>query len=123
LHQRPTLVEKAYQEVTEMSVSPAVLTSTTAPVDEHATQPATVAPSVGPSAGVESTEVLITTQEVLFGTAAARGLDRDHTGRRFGATLRRFFALSRDASRPPRHEARRYAFLENALMSREMDRL
>lgn len=97
-----------------MSISPVVLTRTIDSVDQHATQ----------SAAVESTEVLITTQEVHFSTAAARGVQRDRTGRRFGDMLRRVFAPSVDGSRPrPRHEARRYGFLENALMSREMDRL
>jgi hypothetical protein len=103
-----------------MSVSPAVLASTTDPVDMNMTQPSPAAPS----AQVESTEVLITTQQVLFSTAAARGLRRDHTGGRFGGILRRFFATSVDGSRPrPHHAPRRYAFLENALMSREMNRL
>jgi hypothetical protein len=98
-----------------MSVSPAVLASTTDRADEHVSQPALAA---------ESTEVLITTQQVLFGTAAARGVRRDHTVSRFGGMVRRFFATSTDESRPrPHYQARRYGFLEEALMSREMDRL
>jgi hypothetical protein len=103
-----------------MSVSPAGLTNTPGPLDEPVTQPASAAPSVGTS----SSEVLITTQQVLFGTAAARGVRRDSTGRRFGDSLRRFFRTSLDDSRPqPRYEPKRYAFLEDALMAREMSRL
>ncbi|MDT5349070.1 MAG: hypothetical protein QOH91_2357 [Mycobacterium sp.] len=98
-----------------MSVSPAVLAGTTDRVDEHVSQPASTA---------ATTEVLITTQQVLFSTAAARGVRRDHTGSRFGGMVRRLFATSTDESRPrPHHQPRRYGFLENALMSREMDRL
>jgi hypothetical protein len=109
--QSPTSpVDKVYQEVTEMSVSPAELTNA-------------ANPSVG-TQSTESTEVLISTQQVLLSTAAARGLHRDQTGGRFGGILRRFFGTSMDDARPPRHDVpRRYGFLENAELSREMDRL
>src|SRR3954451_5341750 len=97
-----------------MSVSPARLT----------------APSPAPSVGAESDDptqsppVLISTQQVLFGTAAARGAHRNQTGGRFGGILRRFFGTSADESHPPRHDQpRRYGFLENAELSREMFRL
>jgi hypothetical protein len=103
-----------------MSVSPTVVVSSTDRVDEHATQPSTVEPSTQ----AQSTEVLITTEAVLFGTAAARGVRRDRAGGRFGDKVRRFFATSSDEARArPRYQPRRYAFLEDALMSREMDRL
>lgn len=94
-----------------MSISSEIFASTIDPVEEHTPQPA----------GVETAQVLITTQEVLFSTAAARGVRPDRSVGRIGFT-RRFFATSTDGPRQ-RHEARRYAFLENALMSREMDRL
>ncbi len=103
-----------------MSVSPAGLTSTPGPLDEPATQQASAAPSVGAS----SSEVLITTQQVLFGAAAARGVHHESTRGRFGDILRRFFGTPLDDSRPrPHDEPRRYAYLENALMAREMGRL
>jgi hypothetical protein len=109
LHQRPARAGKAYQEITEMSISSEVFARTSDPVEEHA-----------PAA--ETTQVLITTHEVLFSTAAGRGARPDRTGGRIG--FRRFFAGSTDGDRPrQRHEARRYVFLEKALMSREMDRL
>jgi hypothetical protein len=102
-----------------MSFTPAELANTTDPTDPPATKPAPAAHSVE----APSTEVLITTQELLFSTAAAQSLRRDHTGRRFGDILRRFFALSTDAPRSqPQHYPKRYVFIENALMSREMDR-
>jgi hypothetical protein len=103
-----------------MSVSPAELANTTDLVNEPVTQAAPAAPTVA----VPSTEVLITTQEVLFSTAAAQGLRRDRTGSRFGDIFRRFFALAPEAPRSqPRHYPKRYGFIENSLMSREMDRL
>jgi hypothetical protein len=54
---------------------------------------------------VSPTEVLISAQQVVFGTAAALG------GRR------------ESADPPRRHYPKHYAFLERALMSREMERL
>jgi hypothetical protein len=90
-----------------MSVSSAELAKTTEAVTEEA------AP----------TQVLITTSQVLFNTAAARSGHRDKTGGRFGM-LRRFFGTSIDASHPRPHDApRRYSFIESALMEREMGRL
>ncbi len=94
--------------------------STTDPVDESTPQP----PAAAPSVEVSSTEVLITTQEVAFSTAAAAGVRRESIGARLVAIMRRAFATSADASRPrPQDEPRRYGFLENALMAREMERL
>jgi hypothetical protein len=73
---------------------------------------------------VSSTEVLITTQQVVFSTAAAVGVQRENIGGRIVAIMRRMFATSKDGSRPrPQYEPKRYGFLEDALMAREMDRL
>jgi hypothetical protein len=73
---------------------------------------------------VSSTEVLITTQEVVFSTAAAVGVRRESIGTRLVATVRQMFATPTDAPRPrPRDYPKRYGFLENALMAREMQRL
>jgi hypothetical protein len=86
-----------------MSVSRVELTSTTQPA------PAPAAPP-GPA---KRSKVLITTQQVLFGTAAALGMRREST--KVAATK---------GSRPrPHYEPKHYAFLENALMAREMGRL
>jgi hypothetical protein len=63
--------------------------------------------------------VLITEQEVVFGTAAA-------VRPRSIPTTRRMIGVLRAALRPPPpqpHYARRAAYLERAAMSREMDRL
>jgi hypothetical protein len=90
------------------------------PVAEHVTEPR----SIAPAAAAASTEVLITTEQVMYSTAAAHGVQPTRTRSRFGAKVRRFFALDVDASRPrERYVARRYSFLENSIMSREMDRL
>ena len=71
---------------------------------------------------------LITEQQVLLSTAAAVALPPAKT-RRWSDTvqavsgaLRALFAAS---EKPParRHYPKRYGYLENALMSREMDRL
>ncbi len=116
-------VDNAYQEATEMSVSPAELISAAKPFAVAVPQPPSPAPSVGAESS-ESTEVLISTQQVLFSTAAARGLHRNQTGGRFGGILRRFFGTSMDEARPPRHdEPKRYGFLEDGIMARAMFRL
>ncbi len=98
-----------------MFTSAPVLPGTFKPVDEHLPQP----PSTG-----SSTEVLISTQEVRFSTAAAVGVRRQSIGERLFAGMRQIFATPEKASRPrPQYEPRRYGFLENALMAREMGRL
>ena len=103
-----------------MLVSSTGPANTTDPVDEGTPQPSPAAPAVE----VSSTDVLISTQQVVFGTAAAEGIRRENIGTRFLAMMRRTFATSTDASRPrPRYQPRRYAYLEDALMAREMDRL
>jgi hypothetical protein len=68
--------------------------------------------SAAPTVEAASTEVLITEQEVLFGTrAAARAQGRN-------------VSRSEPPSRPRRGDhPKRYAFLESALMAREMGRL
>jgi hypothetical protein len=100
--------------------SPTRLASTTDLVDKPMPRPQSDAPSIE----APSTEVLLTTQEVAFSTAAAVGVQRENIVRRFVAIMRRVFAASTDASRPrPRYEPKRYAYLENALMAREMERL
>ncbi|OBI41280.1 hypothetical protein A5706_07875 [Mycobacterium sp. E796] len=69
-------------------------------------------------------EVVISTQQVVFGTAAALGTRRESIGRRFVAIVRRTLVTSPDEPGPPRrHYPRHYGFLENSLMAREMERL
>jgi hypothetical protein len=71
--------------------------------------------------------VLITTQQVLFSTAAAVGVPRESTGARILAAVRRVFAPSAPAQRPsrerPQYYPKRYGFIENAAMARAMERL
>jgi hypothetical protein len=78
-----------------------------------------------PSAEASSTEVLISTQQVAFGTAAALATRRQSIGGRFVTFVRGAFATPTEATaaRPRHHHARHYAFLEQALMAREMERL
>ena len=64
--------------------------------------------------------VLITEQEVVFGTAAAVRPQSIPTTRRMIGVLR---AALRPPPPPRPHYARRAAYLERAAMSREMDRL
>ena len=74
------------------------------------------------------TQALITEQQVLFSTAAAVALPPAKTRRwtdtvsAVGTALRAMFAAS---EKPParQHYPKRYVWLDNALMSREMDRL
>jgi hypothetical protein len=87
-------------------------------------QPTPQAPSAAPSTEASSAEVLITEQEVLFGTAAAVPARRQSISRRFVASIGRVFAVSAHTERPRRGDCpKRYEFLERALMAREMDRL
>lgn len=83
----------------------------------------------GTGAVVEgSAPVLITEQEVMFATAAVS--PKWHIG---GASwlsgITRLFATTKDESasdgdrRKPRYVARRYSYIENAAMAREMYRL
>lgn len=95
-----------------------------------------VVPSLTDGAG-ESTElsptpILITEQEVVFGTSAAVSLPRTKTTRRLTdatrvvvANLRRTFLTSTARPRPARrhYPPRSNGYLEHALMAREMHRL
>ena len=102
-----------------MLLSATGLPTTTDPVDESTPQP----PAAAPSVEVSSTEVLITTQQVAFSTAAA-GVRRESIGARLVASVRKMFATPADAPHARRHDyPQRYAYLENALMGREMERL
>lgn len=75
-------------------------------------------------AEVSSTEVLITGQQVLLSTAAALAVRRESIGGRLVAITRRIFATAPHPSRTrPRYCPKRYRFLEDALMAREMERL
>ena len=69
--------------------------------------------------------VLITEQEVIFSTAAARRAQPATTHRGFIAVLRGIFVNSTaNAEKPRRHyPPRRNSFLEHAAMAREMHRL
>jgi hypothetical protein len=94
-----------------------------------------VVPSLTDGAGegteLSPTPILITEQEVVFGTSAAVSLPRTKTTRRLTdvtrvvvANLRRIFLTSAARPRPARrHYPPRYSFLEHALMAREMHRL
>jgi hypothetical protein len=73
-------------------------------------------------------EVLVTAQQVLFSTAAAVALPAAKTRRwsypvsAVGAAVRAIFAEPQ-LPRARRHYPKRIDYLENALMSLEMDRL
>ena len=86
--------------------------------------PKTRPTSPAPADEAASAEVLITEQEVLFGTAAAVPAPRQSLRGRFVALMKRMSAVVAEAAGPPRPSVpRRYEFLERALMAREMDRL
>ncbi len=88
-------------------------------------EPMSQRPSAAPSVAVTSTEVLISTQQVVFNTATALGVVRRKSlGGRLVALTRRMLTTSTEESAPPRrHYPKRYGFLEKALMAREMERL
>src|SRR5271156_5354585 len=91
----------------DMALSPSAPVSRADAPAEPTARPRSAAPSVD----VSSTEVLITEQEVLFGTAVA-------------ALVGSMVAISDRRSRPPRRDyPKRYEFLERAAMAREMGRL
>jgi hypothetical protein len=69
-----------------------------------------------------NTTVLITEAQVALGTAAATGVRRKE--RRWVALLSRIFVAAARQSRPKRRRSLpRMAYLANALMAREMERL
>jgi hypothetical protein len=80
-------------------------------------------PPVIPAPSSEGT-TLITEQQVLFATAAAAALPRVRPSR-WSLAARAVTGALTTASRPPaaRYKSRRLVYLENAQMSREMDRL
>lgn len=86
----------------------------------------TATPVAIPAPSAEGT-TLITEQQVLFATAAAVTLPSVRPNRWSVAVKAMSGALSAltNASQPPaaRYKARRYVYLENALMSREIGRL
>ena len=81
-------------------------------------------PAPAPARTVEE-PTLITEEQVMFSTAAAVQLPA--TTRRWTDVIGSFVAALRAAAGPPepvrRHHSERYAYLQTALMSREMDRL
>lgn len=100
-----------------MALSPTGLPSTT----DRVSEPILRQPTVGTE---RPTEVLISTQQVLFGTAAAVGARPTKTGGRLAAAMQRMFAMSpAESPRRPRYYPREYGFIENARMAREMGRL
>jgi hypothetical protein len=76
---------------------------------------------------VTQSSILITEQEVLFGTAAAVRVPGKKTAGRWTALLRPRRLSTRsttdECAAKDRHYPRHYDFLERALMGREMDRL
>ncbi|MGZ5378839.1 MAG: hypothetical protein ACXWD8_12705 [Mycobacterium sp.] len=98
------------------------LTTTVRPTFQPTAEPSPVL--VVPATGGTT---LITEQQVLFSTAAAVPLPRVKPSRwamAIKSVSSVMSALFTDSRPPAQHyQARRYAYLENALMSREMDRL
>jgi hypothetical protein len=94
------------------------------PVAADATEkPRPTTPSAVPQAKPSSAEVLITEQQVMFGTAAA-AVSRPKN--RLMVALGRVFATSTTETRSPRqhHDVqRRMYYIEDARMAREMARL
>lgn len=88
-------------------------------------EPITQQPSAAPPVQATSDGVLISTQQVVFSTATALGVVRRKSiGARLVAIARRVFTTPTDESVPrQRYYPKRYGFLENALMAREMERL
>lgn len=80
-------------------------------------------PAVTSEVPIASTQVLITEQEVLAGSAAAAGLRRTSRWSLIAA-LRHLFARSQRAPRAPRqHYPRRASYLDGPRMARAMERL
>ncbi len=95
-----------------MLVSSAEVTGTTDAVDK--TKPQAPAPAA---------PVLITTGQVALSTAIALGTRRDSVRARFVAVVRMWAAPAAGPRPRPAAYPRRYGFLEEALMAREMHRL
>lgn len=100
-----------------MLVTPTGLPTAPDTVNRPIAQPSPAAPAVEAAPA----EVLISTQQVLFGTAAVQGTHRAALASRIAAALRRM-APDADEPRHPHYPAR-IAYIEDARMAREMDRL
>ena len=87
--------------------------------------PAGVDPVVEPAAA--RAPILVTEQQVMFGTAAAVRVPNKKTAKPWIALLRprRLFTYStaHEGAARDRHYPNHYGYLEQALMAREMDRL
>lgn len=96
-----------------MLVTPTGLRTAPDTVNEPIPQP--------PSVEAAPAEVLISTQQVLFGTAAVQVTRRAPLGGRIAKALRRMAADAHQPRRPhyPAHDT----FIEDARMAREMYRL
>lgn len=86
------------------------------------------APSTSTVKPTTDTSTLITEQQVLMASAAAIGVAPVKTHRAIDALYAlagavRLVFLGSDKPPAQRHYPKRHAYLENALMSREMDRL
>lgn len=83
--------------------------------------PPTAQPSAAAAVEAAPAEVLITTQQVLFGAAVVQGTRRAPLAGRIAAVLRRMAA---DANKPRHpHPPKYYGYIEDARMARAMDRL
>jgi hypothetical protein len=106
-----------------MTTSESLKSPPSAPALGHAIENARpTTPSAVPQAKPSSAEVLITEQQVMFGTAAAAA---SRPKNRLMAALGRVFATSPTETRSPRHHdvPRRMYYIDSARMAREMDRL
>jgi hypothetical protein len=82
--------------------------------------------AMGAGRKAPGTTVLVTEHQVLFASAAARGMVPEKGLRRWmgaAGALRRKFATSRSETRPRRYRPERYEFLDASCMAREMRRL
>jgi hypothetical protein len=106
-----------------MKTSGTLKSPPSAPALGHATENARpTTPSAVSQAKPSSAEVLITEQQVMFGTAVAA---TPRPKSRLMAALGRVFATSTTEARSrPHHDVqRRMYYIESARMAREMDRL
>jgi hypothetical protein len=111
------------QDVNAMKTSETLNSPPPLPVAGDATEnPTPTAPSALPPAKQSSAEVLITEQQVMFGTAVAVASRPEN---RLMAALGRVFATSTTKTRSPRQHSvpRRMYYIDQARMGREMDRL
>jgi hypothetical protein len=89
-----------------------------------AEQPEPIPVVLSPAPTVPDTTVLITEQQVLFGTAAAVAPRRRRRLGALGQAIGAIFERPAGAHRPPRpHYPVRHTFLEHSAMTREMRRL